>query len=519
MKKFRFHPVVSAIAAALVSFLSPAVYAQDQADNNTTSSSLVQKINTELTAQEETIKQLKAEVSSLKAQQNNVSAAAKSANASAAKAAAASTNAREIRQRLLEVGASPVITAPYLGVPARWDASDLIVNFPTYNEDVLLMKRDYAIDKAIESKGFPHPVNPILELSGKVEAQAWAARPLSGRSQSDIDLSAAEVDFAAHVTDWVNGLASLVYDNSAPNANSSTNAQLVTNSRVYVNQAFITVGDLSRSPFYGTIGQRSLPFGHYSSAMISDTYPQLIFKTRDRAVLLGYHPMINQRGPYVTAFVFKGDTQVGGGQNNINNYGADLGYLFDKGQASGDFGVSGIANVADSLGMQNNGITNQAQFRGYGFAPTTNANATEDLIRRVPGFNVHGKLDIADWTFLGEVNTATSRFAAADMSYNGGGAKPAAAHGEVIYAFNMGQYPSSFAVGYDHTWQALALAIPQSRYITTFSTSLFKDTIESLELKREINYAATDSAGGQNTSVSIPGHYANTVTAQIGYYF
>lgn len=521
MKNFR--PRLSVLAISLISLSCYMNFAYADTPNSNApvpdTQALIQKINAQINSQEKTIQQLKTEINSLKNQQNHPTTTVKASNTKTTKAPT-KTNATQVpRSQLINIGASPVITAPYLGVPSRWDAFDLIVNFPTYNEDVLLMQRDYGIDQALQNRGFSPHANPILELSGKVEAQAWATRPLSGRSQSNIDLSGAEVDFAAHISNWINGLASLVYDNSAPNANSTTNAQLVTNSRVYVNQAFITVGDLSKSPFYGTIGQRTLPFGHYSTGMISDTYPQAIFKVRDRAILLGYYPMMNKLGPYATLFVFKGDTKIAGGQNNINNYGADLGYLFSHQIFSGDFGAGGIANIADALGMQANGITDQAQFRGFGFSPTTNANISENLIRRVPGANVHGKLGIGDFTFLGEANTATSHFAGADMSYNGHGAKPVAAHGEVDYNFNMGRYPSSIAVGYDHTWQALALSIPQSRYITAFNTSLFKDTIESLEFKREINYATSDTAGGQNTAVSIFGHYANTLTAQIGYYF
>ncbi len=500
--------------------------AHAQANQQTvdTQKTLVQKMDAQIGAEEKTIQELKNEISVLRNTQQKQAVEIKHAVAtqnSSTDASSEATSSETVTKKhkdghLLDVGAMPVVTSPYLGLPSRWDAMDLVVNQPTYDEDVILMQRKHQIDHGLRSYGYGHATNPILELSGKVEAQAWAAKPMTGRSQSMIDLSGAEVDFVTHVNDWVNGIVAMVYDNSPPNANGSTNAQLVTNSRVYVDHAFITIGRLSRSPYYLTIGQRSVPYGHYVSYMISNTYPQQIFKTRDRAILVGYSPL-NNVGPYANAFVFKGDTKSGGGQNNINNFGSDVGILFDNRKVSGDVGISGILNVADSLGMQNNGITDPTQFRGFGFGP--NGQPAENMVRKVPGINLHTNFSWNKWTLIAEGNTATSRFSAQDMNFNAHGAKPAAVHSELVYAFNVANRPTSWAIGYDHSWQALSLMLPQARYITTVTTSFYKDTIESLEFKREINYPNAVAAGGQGVSVIHSGHFANTVTAQIGYYF
>ncbi|MCD6046732.1 MAG: uncharacterized protein K0S08_379 [Gammaproteobacteria bacterium] len=518
MKKFKTKSVISAISVAALSLLAANAFAQDTAPASagTDNAAMIDKINKELTAQEQVIKSLRSEISALKKQTATANATAQKAATQAAEAHKTTDKSSKLHQMLLESGASPVITAPYLGVPARFDASDLIVNFPTFNEDVLLMQRDAAIDQALRSKGFQPPQNPILELSGKVEAQAWDTRPLSGPTQSSIDLSGAEVDFAVHVTDWVNGLAALAYDNAPPNSNGSTNAQLISNSRVFLKQGFITLGNLDKSPWYGTIGQRTVPFGHGGTNLISDTYPMVMYKTRERSVLFGYHPMSNQLGPYATAYAFHGDAKAGANSSNIDNYGTDLGYLFCHGLVTGDFGFGGIANVADSLGMQTNGLG--SGFRGFGYSPNANISS-ETLVRKVPGATAHGTVNVGNFTFSAEGSTATSAFASQDLSFNNHGAKPAAAHGEIDYSFNIGQYPSNVGVAYDHSWQGLALAIPQARYAAAFNTSFFKDTIESLEVKRETNYPASDTASGQTQPVVISGHYSNTVTAQIGYYF
>jgi hypothetical protein len=524
--KFRINPVFSAISIALLSITTAGVAQQGASSNISEEDAKLNALMKKIDAQETNIKKLTAEVNVLKNKRSNAEKKSSSAEKKASQAITESSAAlvqslktKASQERLMDLGASPAITSPYLGIPSRWDASDLMVNEPTINEDVELLKRDAQMDKAVTDLGFPLPSNPVLELSGKVEAQAYETKPFSGNSQSNITVSAAEMDFVAHVSKWVNGLMDISYDNSAPSAyNGEINAELTSNSHVYVSQGFIVIGNLTQSPFYGTIGLRSLPYGHYSSYMISNPYTQNLFKIKNPAILLGYSPMIGQIGPYAKVFAFKGDTSIGTASSKINNYGTDIGYLFDLKKISGNIGISAVANVADALGMQANGLTTENEFQGFGYAP--NQAVTSEVIQhRVPGLGANLEFSKGPYTFIAEGNMATTRFAPQDMTYNGHGAKPGAAHIEGVYNFEKAKYPTSFAIGYDHTWQALALASPQSRYIATLATSLFKDTIEDLEFKHEINYSANDTASGQSLSVILPGHSSNTLTAQVGYYF
>lgn len=536
--KIRIKPLISALGIAALA-IHPACYAQQAvsaaastasstAPEDTKMGALISKINQQINAQEKTIAELKAEVKSLKSEQKNTQRIADSADkkSSVAMAHATQSSAQTAKQtktletRLIANGQSPVITAAYLGVPSRWDAFDLVVNQSTHDDDVLLMQRNYAMKKAAIDRGFAEPTDPVLELSGKIEAQAYQAKPMNGSQQSNVDVSAAEVDFIAHVSNWVNGLLDINYDNSAPNANGgTTNAELVSNSRTYVSQAFITLGNLSQLPIYSTIGLRTLPYGHYSTYMISDPYTKNLFRIKDPAFAIGYQPMIGKLGPYAVGFLFKGDTGVGSTPSKVNNYGADLGYLFKVKNLNGDVGVSGVANIADSLGMQANGISASGQFQGFGYSPTGATSQAEVINHRVPGVNAHMQFDINQFTLYAEGNMATTHFAPQDMSYNGHGAKPAATHLEGVYSFNVKDYPSFFALGYDQSWEALALDSPKNRYISTFGISLFRNTIEDLEFKHEINYSSGTTAGGQNLPVLLPGHVSNTLTAQVGYYF
>lgn len=480
---------------------------------------LVKKINAQTKELEKQVSDLKAEVKTLKAQQHasEVKASkaqqqATQAQKQATQAQTATSNIQQQHTDFIKLGASPVVTAPYIGVDSQFDASDLIINQPTYNEDVLLLRRSAKMRDQMKKDGMPAPANPLLQISGKLEGQTFASKTFNGRNTSDIDLSGGEFDFVTHMNDWVNGMAALVYDN---NASTTGDLNRISNSRVFVDHAFITIGNLNKTSLYTTIGQRNLPYGHYESLMISSPLTSTLFKIRQRAILVGRTPP-DRQGFYGNAFVFKGPTEIGGGQNNINNYGADTGILFTSANnVDLDVGMSGIANIADAMGMQ---ITGLSQFGG--FANPVNGAAGENLQRRVPGINLHGNLTLFDkWLILGDFNTATSSFASQDVSFNNKGAKPAAVHVEGAYLFNAGSFPSNFALGYDHTWQALAFNVAQQRYIGAFNITFFKDTVASLEFKREINYAAGDTSTGQGAVVTAGGHTQNTATLQFGMYF
>ena len=505
------------IFGATILFLPLVANAEGTDANSKNLEASINKINAQINNQQKTIAKLKSELHQLKTAQQDKNTIVKAKMQKDAQIKNASPNP------ILSEGATPVITAPYLGVAPRWDAADLIVNQPNYQEDILLMQRDNRFDKELSNRGLYSNLNPILEISGKVEGQAYDTKPFNGSSSNNINISGAELDFVTHVSKWVNGMISMNYDKSAPNSNGGqTNAQLTSNSRVYVSQAFATIGNLSLSPFYSTLGYRTLPYGEYNTSMISDTYPKMMFRINDPSLLLGYYPKIGEHGFYFNAFTLKGDTGVNQTPSRLNNGGADAGYLIDNNGFKGDVGISAIANVADSNGMQANGLSGSTEFQGFGYAPVGANEAAEILHKRVPGLNAHISLSKNDYTIIAEGNTATTEFNPSDLAFNNHGAKPAAAHIEGVYSFNIHNIPSSFALGYDHTWQALALAIPEQRYIATWNISYFKNTITALEFKREINYknaGNNGTASGQGLNVVIPGHYANTLTAQFGYYF
>ena len=405
----------------------------------------------------------------------------------------------------LYIAGNPVVSAPFLGPRSEYNGSDLLINSPWVNLDLHLLQQRQKLDNYYKDHNIVAP-DTLVDLSGKAEAQVTASRPYAGNRTSDIDLSGAELDINAIINKWSMGFLALSYDNSP-----ATSGRRVENSRLLLDRGFMTFGNLNSSPFYATLGQVYVPFGQYATSMISDPLTKLVGRIKARAVQLGYSQQYaNHTGLNAALFTFRGDSQTSN-TTRINNVGANLDYSFNFTQWNGNIAASYISNMGDSGGMQKNGAS--TGFTGF--------SGNQVLNHRVPGLDVRGSLGIGSFTFLTEYVTAMRDFALSNLSFNNNGARPKALHVEGIYNFPIWGKPSLIALGYDQTKDALALLLPEQRYIAAFSTSIWKDTIESLEFRHDINYGAGNSATGQNQAV-IPsglGHSSDNVILQVGVYF
>ncbi|STX92183.1 coiled-coil protein [Legionella londiniensis] len=199
------------------------------------------------------------------------------------------------------IAGTPVVTSPYLGARPAFDGSDYIVNISSINRDIRLMQQRRRLYRAYQQIGYPVPNMPILALSGKVEPVGLFNRPYFGNTIGNLTLGSSELDTAAALNDLVEGYMSIAYDESAP----MTNGQRVANSSFFLNMGFVNVGNLDKSPLYFTAGQLYVPFGRYSSSMISGTLPMQMARTRTRPFIFGYKSQ-EDTGPFASAAVRHG---------------------------------------------------------------------------------------------------------------------------------------------------------------------------------------------------------------------
>jgi hypothetical protein len=178
---------------------------------------------------------------------------------------------------------------------------------------------------------------------------------------------------------------------------------------------------------------------------------------------------------------------------------------------------------------------NQPLFAGFG-GPTVSTVTTtsggtasavtvntgnESLVHRVPAYDIHTLLGFGDnIQFIGEYIAASTNFNPNDMTFNSHGARPQALHLEGVYNLPWFKTPTSTALAYDRTRNALAIGLPAQRYSFVINQSWWKDTLQSLEFRHDINYSASSTSSGSNvTGPSGTGKAVNMVTFQFSYYF
>ena len=407
--------------------------------------------------------------------------------------------------RALYIGGMAVLSSPYIGSNSSFDGSDLMVNAPSVNLDVRLLKQQQVLQNAFLQSGFPLPTTPIIQLSGKIEAQAITNNVgIGGTTTSTFELSAATLELFAEINPCVAGFIALHYDNSA----TPPSTLRVTNSNVYLDQAFITIGNLNVSPFYTSFGQLYFPFGQYSSYFLTTPLTDFLGRIQQRGIVIGARP---DSGFYGSGYLFQNAANINGRVGG----GGNLGYRAGHGPVKLRAEVGVVSSLAESNILQGNHGPESIPFSGFSFN-----DDTEQLHKAVPGLDLNAELDVGAFSLISEYVAATTSFERRDLSFNCRGAKPSAFHVEGVYTFDIHGRPSTFALGYDYSSQALALLIPRYTYEAVFNVSIWRDTIASLEFQHARNYGVNDFARGAN---SLPFRrlydQTNMLMLQFGIYF
>lgn len=389
----------------------------------------------------------------------------------------------------------PVVIAPYYGI----DAAAVVVT-PTYNQDIKMLQQRQILEKQYQDSHLLPPPTPLVELSGRLEGQ-FQADP----HMNQIELTGAELDFASQFNPWVVGFAAFIYDNTP------ISSYRIKNSRIYLDRGFITIGNLNQTPFYGTLGQRYVPFGQYNTFMVQGPLTSIIARTNARSLLMGYqHP--GDAGMYFNAYVFKGDSHRFGAHNGINNGGFSFGYEQLSQQKQLDFGVDAIRNIADSVGMQLGVASGSSIF--------AQSDQTENLYHLVPGLALHTKIGLKPWTFLAEYIRSLHAFDPNDIRYNNRGAQPGAYNLELGYNFDLWEKPSSLALGYGHTQDALFLMVPKQTLAITLNSTIWENTLASIEIRHDIQYSKNDTAAVKQQLINAPSQtHSNSIIARLAVYF
>jgi hypothetical protein len=398
-----------------------------------------------------------------------------------------------------------IVTSPYFGEPTYFNSN--LYNMTSMNEDMRLLEHKQRFNAHLAKDGLIPPRTRV-ELSGGIEGQLSSTSGFgTTEPKKDISLPTAELDVNAVVGNWIQGFMQIDYNDSPiSSGNREPNATL------YLNRGFLVVGDLDKSPVYGSIGLMFVPYGRYFNGMATTALTVSLGKTMSQAMVLGAKL---PHGFYTQVYAYNG-SQTSGEDHVFKQGGFNIGLKNPDSSAKLQYSAGGgwISNLADSQGMQGTGSTT-----GFpGFSASTANNA---IAHRVAGFDGYVKLAYSSFTWVAEYLGSLGSFATTDLAYNGVGAKPRAFYTEVDYnlPFYVKLQPS-LGVSYGKTYQALALNLPQYSYAVFLNATLMRDMSFTLEYRHDLDYKTTDTANGLGGPASTgTGGVRDTVTGQLSIFF
>jgi len=227
----------------------------------------------------------------------------------------------------------------------------------------------------------------------------------------------------------------------------------------------------------------------YETGAVADPLTLELGETRETVLQVGFE----SNGWSGSIFAFNGDVDSDT-DDQVDELGANLGYSAEFGNGSSvAVGISYISSLGDSDALQD---------------VLTNANPND----YTGGASAFASFSAGGWTILGEYLTATEEFAIGTLAFNGDGAKPSAWNLEVDYETTVFGLPTSFAAAVQGSNQALALELPETRYVLAASTEIQENTTLSLELAHDEDYDSDDTASGGITGT---GKSADSVTLQL----
>lgn len=212
-----------------------------------------------------------------------------------------------------------------------------------------------------------------ITLSGLIEVEASYEDidfdKAKGEDASDLVLATVELGIDAQLTDSISGHVLLLWeeDDTEP---------------IDVDEAFILLDGIADTPVWIKAGKMYVPFGNFSSNMISDPLTLEIGETRESAVEVGF----SLGGMYALAYVFNGDIDEAGKDNHIDNFGAQAGYAMQQDNFSLDIGISYINNLIDADGWGD-------EFEDFGGF---------ELKDYVGGFGAHAVVEVGPFNAIAE---------------------------------------------------------------------------------------------------------------------
>ena len=326
-----------------------------------------------------------------------------------------------------------------------------------------------------EGKSFLRTLTDHVELSGlvEVEANSWSVDDngfYEDDDGSDFALATVEIGLDAKISEWSSAHILLLYEEGEED------------DHIIVDEGTITLGNMDKFPLYLSAGKMYVPFGSFETNMISDPLTLEMGETRDTSILFGFESG-SFRG---SLYAFNGDINKEGKNDDIDTYGANLGYIYINDNISFDVTLDYISNLADTDGI----------------GDYLTDNGIDEINDYVDGITVHGHISMGPFTLIGEYLTALDDFENTEIAFKGGGAEPESWNIELGYTTELFNREMTFALGYQGTDEAVAFGLPEELYIGAISMELFDHTYLALEYFHAEDYDTSDGGTGDDADVA-----------------
>jgi hypothetical protein len=319
-----------------------------------------------------------------------------------------------------------------------------------------------------EGQSFLQTITDSVEISGLVEVELNSTNDdINDEDTSDITLATVEIGIDASLSEWASAHLLFLYEEGEES------------DHITVDEGTITVGNIRKFPVYLTAGKMYVPFGSFESNMISDPLTLEIGETRDTAVQVGFE----SGSFYGSVYAYNGDVNETDEDDKIDTFGVNAGYGMENEQMALDVGWGWTNNIGDSDALGDH-------------IDATSFGSVDDY---VAGLSFHAVFTTGPFMVIGEYVTALDDFEATELAFKGDGAEPEAWNIEIGYTTEFFNRETTFAIGYQGTDEALALGLPEERYLVAASLGIFDNTALSLEWAHDEDYDDSDGGTGKDS--------------------
>lgn len=390
-------------------------------------------------------------------------------------------------------------------------------NAAAYNDPAALKAKIAELQTELAEMTHPSPAQPTadwykrIHIGGLVsmDVDHWSkpnfgVGPYNHSQSTYLELAPAVLTADAQATNWASGHVGMIYMNgSSPSVRNFSPSKNV-NRNLNLEQAYITIGDFSKLPYYLRVGEQYAPFGYYELYPITQSLTQILSEMEEPTIEGGF---VSPQGFSGAAYALAGENEINhSDSDSINNFGLHLGYQNFHHPLAYDLGLDYLRNMGDVDSIR------QVINHNGGYT------------KSVPALSAHGDLYFGPFSLGAQYVTATQKFAAKDYEWlNHGrvqGAKPSALGVDTGYKFNLKGHRSLLDLGYQYSYyafnsspsvvQSSATQLAKYQWLATWGVNVVKNLMTELQFVRSRDYSP--AYGGT-------GHFNNTVTLRLSLVF